>query len=306
MDAGRILGWRPRTTRRAFTLLEGLMLLSVGLLVVVVLVVIVGAPTRRPVGDVYPKDLSQLRGLLYGLEYWAKSNGDRYPLPSALDTQGWTVPEVGGAKDTTANIYSVLIYNGILPPDMFVSSKETNPNIVADDDYAYESPRAAVDPSRALWDPAFSADFTGPGKGNASFAHMPPVGARAELWRPNGSAQWRAVVGNRGPRISSVAYQDDGDPDPTLANPASNTLRMNGLGGEWGGYIGFADGHVDYCDDMIGGDMADMPTFRDAGGVERPDVLFFDEPEDSAGTNNFLGIFTRAGPEPGDLSAIWD
>lgn len=56
---------------------------------------------------------------------------------------------------------------------------------------------------------------------------------------------------------------------------------------------------------MIGGDAANWPNYQGKVG-STPDCLFFDEPDDVNHDNVFMSIFTKAGAEAKDWTAIWD
>ena len=97
---------------RGMTLLE----IIVCILVVLVLVAILlpqGRPGRQAARQL--KDSSQVRGILQALVLFSQSNGDQFPLPSAADIDNDTVPELGTAKDASANIYSLLMWNSTRP-----------------------------------------------------------------------------------------------------------------------------------------------------------------------------------------------
>lgn len=259
------------------------------------------------------KDSTQVRGISQSMIVWANNNNGEYPLPSRLDLSDLTVAEKGRGKDTTANIFSILNYNGMISPGICVSPSESNSSISVDQDYEFTSPRSAVSPSGALWDPAFSADFTARGGGNLSYGHLQPSGTRGVasspgVWatEPTGRLlAWRdtfdstqAVLGNRGPEIASVGA----DYTPTMKNKSSNTFLIHGGRGTWEGNIGYNDGHVTFETSL-------KPTgalrYTSTSG-ERWDSLFFDEPDDMNQSNIFLGIFTTAGEKPSDFKSIWD
>jgi type II secretory pathway pseudopilin PulG len=288
-----------------FTLAE---LLAVVIVVVVFAAVFIvpNAGRRTGCGNRQSRDSTQVRGLHHGLVTWAQSNKDQYPLPSAVDVNNVTVADIGGAKDHTANILSMLVYNGTISTELLISPAEASGTIRLKDDYEFETPKAAVDPAKALWDPSLSADFTR--VGNISYAHMLPSGPRLSAWGNSGGAtagvgvlsEGRAVLGNRGPEIASVKQNPDGTAIPTVANPKSTTLMIHGSRSKWEGNVAFEDNHVEFMTSLKGG------TYLDAKGVKREDILFYDEPDDAAGMNNFLGIFTKAGGTPGQFRAIWD
>lgn len=281
---------RDRGARRAFTLIQTLVVVAVAGIGLALLAV---SSTRTRCGNRQLKDSMQIRGIHQGMTIWVAGNSDTYPRPSSIDVNNATVPQTGAAKDTTANIDSILIHNGFVPPDMFVSPAEANPSITVYDDYQYTAPRAAADPSKALWDPAFSADFTNGGTGHTSYAHLLPAAPRE--WAATYDAD-QAVVGNRGPRITAI-----NNGSPALAIPNSTTLLIHGTARNWEGNIAYNDNRIEFETALAG-----APTYTDAAGTKRPDFFHFDEPDDPARTNNYLGIFTTAGETPESFTAIWD
>jgi hypothetical protein len=79
----------------------------------------------------------------------------------------------------------------------------------------------------------------------------------------------------------------------------SLTFLIHGSRTKWEGNIGYNDNHVNFETTLDAG-----ATYTGAGGKKRPDLLFLDEPDFP--DNNFLGIFTTAGPERKDFTSIWD
>jgi len=275
--------------------------------VIVIVVLLVGAVlamqflagVRRGAWELY--DGGQIRDIHQSMALWAQNNSDAYPLPSRIDLTDETVATQGRDKDTTANIFSILIYNNFIIPEVCVSPAETNPAIRVHDTYAFSEPPTAVNPKKALWDPALNADFTGGKTGNISYAHMLPANERLEKrWRNTWDAT-QAVVGNRGPEVKGFDVRD-GKRVFTMPKK-SNTFLIHGGPTTWEGNIAYNDNHV-YFETSLTPEMA---LYRaDAPGVEQPDCLFFDETDDASKTNNFLGIFTKAGATKADYTAIWD
>lgn len=289
---------KTRKRGRAFTVIE----LVVAVIVVLVLVAILlpaMAPSRCH-GCRQIKDSTQIRGIHQGMVLWAQNNKDRYPLPSEIDAGNVTVAE-DGAKDTTANIMSVLIYNGFFSPELCVSPAEANAAIKVMPDYSYSNPAKAVNPAKALWDPAFSTDFTGGKSGYFSYAHMLPADERLKNDWSNTFDATRAVIGNRGPRIASMTTGRKGR-TYTPAGPSSNTYLIHGGKSTWEGNIAFNDNHIDFVTRWD----PETTTYKDAGGAAWSDCLFFDEPDDAAARNNYLGNFIKAGAAKTDFTAIWD
>jgi prepilin-type processing-associated H-X9-DG protein len=226
------------------------------------------------------------------------------PLPSAIDVNNATVPEIGAAKDTTANIFSLLIYTGGISTETCICPAEDNTEVIQQSEsYEFNNPKAASNPANALWDPAFSADFTNGHIGNFSYAHIPPSGPRLAHWSTATMNPGDAIMGNRGPQIASVTHNGDGSVTPLMAIPNSNTLMIHGSPNAWEGNIAYADGHVGFEIKMA---PPCARPYMDAAGKSWPDTLFFDEPDDPSGANAYLGIFIKAGPKPADFVPIWD
>ena len=288
---------------RWFTPIE-LAVLVAGLLILFPFAIVLFSALSRP-STRQPNDSAHLRVLGSALALWADHNDGRYPLPSELDRDNSTVPELGRAKDTTANIMSILVFEGYIPSELLVSPQETNPKIDWYENYETELPQAAVDPERALWDPGFSADFTSEAGGNISYAHLIPVGERLEMWTNTGKSD-EVIASNRGPEIASVE-RDAGDVTTQFVKPDSNTTFIHGEGTEtWSGHLLYNDTHVVFEQDRYthNGISRNSGWDRKLGGTEYHDVIFHDE--EGFPSNHFLGIFTRAGETKEDYRAIWD
>ncbi|MBC7834323.1 MAG: hypothetical protein H7Y88_04380 [Phycisphaerales bacterium] len=253
------------------------------------------------------KDATQIRGINQAFIIFANNNQERYPLPSLFDTENHTVKPTGRQKDTTANIMSMLIYNGSFPPEMLVSPAEANANIKHFDKYEYSGPRKSVDPAKALWDPALDADFTD-GDGHISYAHLQPSEKRLPKWSNTFSSS-EAVVSNRGPKIEGVEAGENGARKPTGEDAMSTTYLIHGERQTWEGNVSYNDCHVDFISSTAtpgGESLKNWAHYTDAEGKSVPDVVFFDEADDKKGDNLFLGIFTRAGSQAKDFKPIWD
>jgi prepilin-type processing-associated H-X9-DG protein len=306
--------------RRGFTVVE--------LIAVILIVVFLGAlfltlTPRGRSGSARPlMDAAQLRNMTQAMVVWANSNNGEYPLPSAIDVNDLTVADTGRAKDTTANIFSILVFNGSVTPEQYISHAESNTfGVQSDLDYQYTNPTSAVNPADALWDPAFSADFTGGSISNFSYAHLQPSGIRGNVTTPSTGRllKWRdtssskeALLGNRAPELSAVKLL--GKPKapasytPVVNNPRSNTFLIHGGRSGWEGNIAFNDGHAEFIRSLrpfIPTGAWSAPAYTSTAGT-RLDTIFFDEPDDTAQTNTFLGIFTAAGEKSADFKAIWD
>ncbi|MCW5755481.1 MAG: hypothetical protein KIT24_12310 [Phycisphaeraceae bacterium] len=261
------------------------------------------------------KDASQLRQMSMAFLVWATDNRDMYPMPSRIDVADDTVAEKETAKNTTAAIYSLLIFNGLLTAQEVVSPLENNPNIKPMTTFQANAPKAAVNPEKALWDPAFSIDFRGDKIGHASYAHQQPSQERSKRWRASYDSL-NVVLSSRGPEVRQVDANADGNYDVVLADPNSRTLDVftGRRKGAWSGHFGFGDGRVTFSERLI------APAEREGGFIVRSavtdefssvragkrilDFPLFDEADPA--DNNYVGMFIKAGDKRADFSAIWD
>lgn len=231
---------------RAFTLVETL---AIGAFLAgsVSAVVVSKQPARER--QMKLRDATQIRGMLQSVTLWAQNDRDLYPIPSRIDRNDSTVADVPArTKDTTGNIYSILVYNGLLPTGMLISPLETNDQIQDHIEYQLDEPEGAANPEQALWDPGFRSsprqelrDFDTEQVGHTSYAHPPIFGPRRAKWAGTFSSRDVAIA-NRGP-----AYE--GGPgewelvDGELGT-GSNTLGFYGAADNWEGHVGYNDNTV--------------------------------------------------------------
>ncbi len=282
--------------RTGYTLVE----LLVVLIVIGIVVAVILPSSQRPRGTRHIKDSTQVRGIHQGMILMTQSNQDRFPLPSQLDAAGHTLPGEAAAKDTTANIISLLIFQGFFSPELTVSPAESNGKIRVFEKYQYTQPLGTVNPKLALWDPAFSADFT-VREANLSYA-MTPLWSKERITMVNSFDPLHAVVGNRGPQIASATYSRSGVANPQRTNAKSNTDLIHGGRSTWEGNIAYGDNHVNFETIMA----PEALKWKDRAGSAFGDVLFYDEPGDTTDTNAFLSIFVNTGSTKDQWRAIWD
>lgn len=240
------------TVRRAFTLIEVLVVIA---LIAILIGILLPALGKARAATRAAKDGTQVKSLVQALIVFSQNHEDTYPLPSLLDKANATMtaatPE---GKDNTGNIYSILVFNGMLTPQLLTSPAEQNQSIKFDALYEKASPSQAAKPETALWDPGFcgypgetGTSGTAKGRrlngavGNTSYAHTPPFGKRARMWQSTGKSA-EAVVANRGPEYegSPGAWTLKSGPTGT----ASATLKIHGGPTTWEGNVGFNDGRV--------------------------------------------------------------
>jgi len=205
------------------------------------------------------KDAAQIRQIHVALTSWAASRNGQFPLPSTLDVNHTTVPgTLGGSnrhKDTTGNIFSILIFNTLMTPEDAVSPAESSGQITVDAGFQYTNPQRATLPAQALWDPGFAgtpADpFTrrNPGIGNFSYAHLLPFAQRQPRWSTTTDPAL-PLLSNRGPVFAGAI--SDSAPFPAsgwrlVSSPSgvsSNTLLFFPPRNAWVGHVLLADGSV--------------------------------------------------------------
>jgi hypothetical protein len=289
---------------------RGLTILEVGVAIIAIMIIFVLATMLFSPGffrgphsvTTQYRDTTQIREIHRAMIVWAQNNRDEYPLPSKVDVANTTVAEEGRAKDTTANIMSMMLFNGSITPDILVSPAEVNRSIRVYRNYEYDRPRRAVRPADALWDPGLRADFTGEGGGHISYAHLLPTEERLARWGQ--TYVWtEPVVGNRGPEITGVTRRADGTLTPRFANARSNTFRIHGSTTSWAGNIAFNDNNVLFLTRVY---IEHGTKYTNTAGEEITDLLFYDEPDDPSGLNHFLGIFIKAGEKRSEFRGIWD
>jgi prepilin-type N-terminal cleavage/methylation domain-containing protein len=317
-----------RTLRKGFTLIELLVVISIiALLIGILLPALQRA--KRNAGAL--RDGAQLKQIHTALVTWATNNDGRYPRPDRIDRRGYTEGSLttnnqadanAYKKNRTGPVFSILIFNTMLVPDVMISPNEPNGSIISDTDFHYgvmpQTFSGVNEKELALWDPSFVGtpyekdeskkvvpDLRLIEQGNTSYSHtavIPGTVRYGRHWRDSLNAS-QAVLSNRGPLYATSKGQTgknlqssptDGIWYLSGSNDAnqgenSDALQFAGSSKSWGGNIAYNDNHVS---------LENSPTppalsFFDpnkSGGTQIADNIFVDEANEGGGAINNVDV----------------
>jgi len=233
-----------RKSKLGFTLIELLVVIAIIALLIGLLLPAL-SKARQKANEL--KDSTQIRSVLQALVIFAGNNDDNYPIPSRIDRNNQTIDgsslSSDRAKDTTGNIFSILLANGLIESEICVSPIDPGEFEIYED-YENEAPVGGVNggtvESQALWDPNFRATPMEPfydngARGNIdprpaqapadflnkyaevgsfSYAHTPPFGRRSSDWS-NTIDALQPVLSFRGP-VYELGTSSGDDPEPWI------------------------------------------------------------------------------------------
>jgi prepilin-type N-terminal cleavage/methylation domain-containing protein len=245
--------------RKGFTLIELLVVIAIIALLIGILLPALGK-ARQSARQL--KDQTQVRGIMQGLVVWAQNNSDNYPLPSLIDKNNLTIavgnPADAFKKDITRHMFSLLIFNGFVPVEMFVTPAESNGAVNIMQGYQTDKPTGTAVADKGLWDPKFRGSVldtviaSEPNlTSNNSYASQAPFGKRKAKWSNTFTAT-EAVLANRGPCYTLTGGTGNAAVWELFTGASgyfgtnSNTLLIHGSRTKWEGLVGYNDNHVDF------------------------------------------------------------
>ncbi|UCD76277.1 MAG: prepilin-type N-terminal cleavage/methylation domain-containing protein [Phycisphaerales bacterium] len=184
-------------------------------------------------------DRTRLREIHRGMLMFAEKSRGRLPAPGLInrlaDAGGLQLPGRGPedfSLNWSAPLYSALIAQDYLPPELLVGPTEINPLIRVDDDYNYEAYSPADD---VYWDDTFTCDVESAGS-NTSYAHLALCGQRKRVKWSNTQNAGDPIIATRGTRDGATGGDEYTD---------SPTLQLHDTDREWFGNVCFNDGHAE-------------------------------------------------------------
>lgn len=213
---------------RGFTLIELLVVMAI---IALLIGLLLPALSRARSEARRLKDSTQIQQVHKSWLIFAREFEGTLPTPGLINRIG--MQPGSGVEDITRNdtsgVYSSCIAQNYFSPTICVGPTEPSGSIFVKADYNYD----LYDPSMdSYWDASFGDLLEQ--DCNASYAHMPLIGARKKKeWKDSLNSKF-AIISNRGPTDGSLGqpYRD------------SLTLRIHGGEKEWLGNVCFNDNHV--------------------------------------------------------------
>ncbi|HBS29478.1 MAG TPA: hypothetical protein DEB06_08530 [Phycisphaerales bacterium] len=296
-----------------FTLIELLVVIAI---IALLIGILLPALSRARKNAQQIKCGTQVRGVMQAMLNWAQDNKNKFPLPQELDRANQTLSDIK-TKNRTGNIYSLLVWNQLVTPELLISPAEVNSAIAALNDYEYTTPQAADTPRFAQWDPRFkgspkdkpdgvnASNWISSEIGHTSYAHAVVGGARLANWGNTLNASV-PMIANRGPVYdgdrtpqnneawtlkgagSGSGGGDPGAGSDTATGIGSQTLLIHGSDNTWEGNVSFGDGHVEFTTEPDPETATFVDRTQSGSGATEPisqrDNIFVDEKNEGSST----------------------
>lgn len=230
--------------RNGLTILE---LVIATIAITVMLVLIIPATMRRSGCSRLLKDATQVEQIQQAMLIYAREFDGRCPTPGLINrlhdpATGLNTPNVGSENfslNHTAPLYSAMIAQNFVSPELIISPVEPNAFVTVKDNYNY----MAYDPSAdSYWDTTLTAHVDRAALvSNTSYAHMALCGERKKKYWNDCMLSNIPILGTRGPEAGVTIGE---------RYVRSPTLKFLGEGEYWVGNIVFADNHVETIDTL--------------------------------------------------------
>lgn len=253
-DAFHLNGTNMKSNRRAFTLVELLVVMAI---IALLLGILLPALARARKNAQQVKCATQVKEIHKG--WITESNNDaqqqRYPTPGEINRLaigGQNIPGRGDfneAKNSHQNMWSVCIAKNLFSPALLICPAETSSKVGQCTNYNFNAYKPAAD---IYWDGDTPDGGGGGGVANfriqgngavltssaTSYAAMPIPNndRRRREWRQSGNSKF-VILGNRGVLNGSLTAND---------YRASETLRIHGDKDQWEGNMCYNDNHVTF------------------------------------------------------------
>jgi prepilin-type N-terminal cleavage/methylation domain-containing protein len=315
-----------RTNKSGFTLIELLVVIAI---IALLLGILLPALSKARAKARQVKDSTQLSQIHKSMATFASDQNGIFPTPGLIQRQqyngGW-VPGRGDedfAANNHANLFSALIQQNFLSPQILVNPSEVNARVVIDADYNYTEYKPL---QGSFWDMApgyegsSSPDEVGPSgfradldvESNTSYATMLINGQRKrKQWRDSLASDF-VIMGTRGPGSNLGTEQVVGGGGDGSVYEESKTLGIFGGRSEfWANHV-YNDGHVEYTNQLApeghGKFQLDGQYVEDDVYTHQDTTATGSNPK-SAGNDAFLCIVKSIGTDPyeyTDYECTWD
>lgn len=225
--------------RRGLTFIEIIFLIIITIILVALMLIYYEYRQRR-VCSISRSILcmGNIKNIYQAMTFWSESHKNIYPTP-LMDEADLINKKCAQKGNSTANIYSMMIFNRYFDPETAVCPSEANDFIQVHKEINFNS--------NTEWDWDFGCDITGKTKSartgkyfsNVSYANLALIGKRYEN-------EWNSVSKN-----ANFPVLSDRGPRDGIHDPASLVYLNHSTKDAWKGNVGFNDSHVDTLTEQV-------------------------------------------------------